>query len=30
MTMQILLLGAGPHHDIAVSGNLITIGGLSV
>ena len=28
--MQILLLGAGPHHDIAVSGNLITIGGLTV
>lgn len=28
--MQILPLGAGPHHDIAVSGNLITIGGLTV
>ena len=28
--MQILLLGAGPHYDIAVSGNLITIGGLTV
>lgn len=28
--MQILLLGAGPHHDFAVSGNLITIGGMTV
>ncbi|EZH78021.1 hypothetical protein [Aeromonas hydrophila] len=28
--MQIILLGSGPHHDIAVSGNLITIGGMTV